>query len=273
MQNNMWRDFFLSPEYDFLVLLVFIFLVIIGVLGIILLGIFINKKNKQNKYLEDLKGLLETISSLNGGDKMSLNLSSILTESQTFEATLQDKATSQDIANTFRGLSQISTALAGNLTRVAVNTANRRKLDDLAKVNEEVSNLAEVLSAKNFEEGEKHATNALGVQSLRQSITDGGQEEEKEQKQKTKEEEEITLSPVSSEVQKNGFSMGQARYVIRSINPLKLCIEAHGIDIKSDFDINSIDGLKQKLIAKLEARRGSMTPVDGEEDLLKFLKG
>lgn len=272
MQNNIWRDFFLSPEYDFFILMVFISLVIIGILCIIMLGIFINKRNKQNKHLKELKGLLETFFSTNGDDKMSINIKSILTESQTFEATLQDKATSQDIANTFRSLSQISTALASNLTRVAVNNANRRKLDDLAKVNEEVANLAEVLSDKNFDEGEKHATNALGVQQTHQSITDDGQEkQEEEEKEKVKE--EITISIASSEVQKNGFSMEQARSVIRSINPLKFCIEAHGIDIKSDFDIDSIDGLKQKLIAKLEARRGNMTPVDGEEDLLKFLKG
>ena len=256
MGKSLWRDFFLSSEFDFFVFLLLIFLIILAIVLIALICYNNYKKREIKKYLKIIILYLETISSTNRGDKMNFDFDDIMSDHTSVNNPKQTQATSKDIAKALQGFTSVGAALAGNLARVAVNTSLSRQMDDLTDLNQKVQAFAQDLSNQTSSKGENHVANAIGGQ-VDKSL---GQEEKKEEK-------------VEQEHQQNDvFGLKEAREVIRKINPLKHCIEAHGVDINSDFSLNEYEDMVSKMISKLEARSGNIKPEDGEEMLLKFLK-
>lgn len=262
MGKSLWRDFFLSSEFDFFIFLLLIFLIILSIVLIALFCYNNNKKREIKKYLKIIRFYLETISSTNRGGKMNFDFDDIMSEHTSVNNPKQTQATSKDIAKALQGLTSIGAELAGNLARVAVNTSLNRQMDDLTDLNQKVQEFAQDLSNQTSSKGENHIANAIGGK-VDKSLS---QEEKRKEGEKQKEK-------VGTENQQNDiFALKEAREVIRKINPLKHCIEAHGVDINSDFSLNEYEDMVSKMISKLEARSGNIKPEDGEEMLLKFLK-
>lgn len=277
----MWKQFYFSSDFDLLMLGLLI-LIAIGVsIGLKLYYDSLREKKKQTQLMEQTLDSFEKFSQLvQGVTDMNFDLNDILAGHTSTTNPTQTSAISKDIATGLKNLTGVGAALAGNLSRIAVNTGIQQQTKDLGTLNQQVAEFAEVLAGKTAQGGEQASVEALGQQQQQQAIEEGSAP-------RPSQPEGVKVAPsnlestaevmgvicdgesISTEVP---FSIENARKVIRAINPLRLCLEFHNIDPFSEFLLETPECLVPKLIQKLETR-GGMKPEEGEKELLVFLKG
>lgn len=76
----------------------------------------------------------------------------------------------------------------------------------------------------------------------------------------------------TSQKEASSFNLNEARDVIRKIAPLRCTLEGYGVNLDTEFELDTPECLVQKLIDKLHTRQG-MKLEKGETELLTFLEG
>lgn len=304
----MWKQFYLSQDFDLLILGLLILIAIGVMVGLILYFYSIREKKKQTELMGETLQVFQLLCKLQGDTNMKFNLDEILAGHGTTANPTQATAISKDIAVGLRNMSSIGAAMAGNFARVAVNTGIQRQTKDLNDLNSQVAEFAETLAGKTAQDGEQAAVAALGQQQQQQAIAEPATsfEEQPPQQQAQPEEsshieaasgaqvaEELPPPPAEVHVDMGNpqpaaevantttaseeevpFTLNDLRQLIRDADCLKHAyhISNPGQSIAGDFEIRERDAraLVNTLLAK--EKQGKLAEMKLGERALKFLR-